>query len=221
MSSAATSAERQDYLQRLQAIAEDAQVKRFALARAGDLDLAQDARQQTFDMMARIKDPSGIQDLRAYFYKVLVRVIYALRGQLGAVTLEDFTSLAEVSQGKAHAGALARPVDETVALDLLARGWLERFMAQRESLTAVAPGRSDDPVRYRQLIVGVAEQILRSIVALDVCDADSNAALRAAYPEWFAESGGKVGNAHQRFSRARADVRGVLRMIVNRDDLYP
>ena len=68
--------------------------------------------------------------------------------------------------------------------------------------------------------MSVAEQVLRSIVAADMCDADSNQALRVAYPEWFAEHGGKVGNAHQRFSRARADVRSLLRVIVNRDDLY-
>ena len=35
-----------------------------------------------------------------------------------------------------------------------------------------------------------------------------------------AEFGVPVANAHQRFSRARADARGLLRAIVNRDDLY-
>ena len=64
MSSATTPAERQDYLQRLLAIAEDAKVKRFALARAGDLELAEDALQQTYDSMARIKDPGGSRTCR-------------------------------------------------------------------------------------------------------------------------------------------------------------
>ena len=221
MSSAITPAERQDYLQRLLAIAEDAKVKRFALARAGDLELAEDALQQTYDSMARIKDPGGIQDLQAYFYRVLVRVTYALRGQLGAILPGDFTALAEARQGKAHGVPLPRPLDETVAMHQLASGWLERFMAERASLLAAVPSRSSDPGRYSELIVSVAEQVLRSLVAADLCDADGNQALRVAYPEWFAELGGKVGNAHQRFSRARADVRGLLRMIVNRDELYP
>ena len=150
MSSAATPAGRQDYLQRLLAIAEDAKVKRFALARAGDLELAEDALQQTYDTMARIKDPSGIQDLKPYFYKVLIRVIYALRGQLGAVLPDDFTALAEARQGKARGMALPRPVDETVAVNLLASGWLERFMTERASLTAAVPSRSSDPGRYQR-----------------------------------------------------------------------
>jgi DNA-directed RNA polymerase specialized sigma24 family protein len=221
MDSAATPAGRQDYLQRLLALTEDAKVKRFALARAGDRELAEDALQETYDTMARIKDPSRIEALEPYFYRVLTRVIYALRARLKSVVLlEDFPELADASEGKAPGGAPPRPVDETVALDLLAREWLERFMAKRASLTAAAPGRSHDPVRYRQLVVSVAEQILRSIAASDVPDADSNAALRAAFPEWFAEFGGTVGNVHQRFSRARADVRGLLRTIVKRDDLY-
>jgi hypothetical protein len=75
--------------------------------------------------------------------------------------------------------------------------------------------------RYSELIVSVAERVLRSIVKADVCDADGNPALRAAYPEWFADDDGTADNAHQRFSRARADVRGLLRAIVSRNDLYP
>lgn len=171
--------------------------------------------------MARIKDPGGIEDLRAYFCRVLIRVINALRGQLGAILPGDFVSIADACQGRASGGALPRPVDEAVAGNLLARGWLERFTAERESLTAAVSCRSPDPGRYRELIVSVAEQVLRSIVTADVCDADGNPALRAAYPEWFAEDGGTAGNAHQRFSRARADVRSLLRAIIGRDDLYP
>jgi hypothetical protein len=170
--------------------------------------------------MARIKDPRGIEDPKAYFCRVLIRVINALRGQLGAILPDDFASLADGYQGKACGEALPRPVDETVAANLLARGWLEHFIAERESLTAAVPGRSPDPGRYRALIVSVAEQVLRSIIIADVCDADGNPALRAAYPGWFNDDGGTTGNAHQRFSRARADVRSLLRMIISRDDLY-
>ena len=202
-------------------IREDAQVKRLARARAGDSELADDALQQTYDAMARIKDPGRIEDLKAYFCRVLIRVINHLRGQLGAILSDDFASLVDACQGKARGGALPRPVDEAVAGTLLARGWLERFTAERESLTAAVPGRPPDLARYREVIVSVAEQVLCSIVTADVCDADRNPALLAAYPEWFAEDGSTAGNAHQRFSRARADVRSLLRMIINRDDLYP
>ncbi len=219
LSSTTTPAGRQDYFQKLLTIWQDAQVKRLARARAGDLELAEDALQQTYDVMARIKDPGGVEDPKAYFCRVLIRVINALRGQLGAILPDDFTGLADACQGKARGEALRSPVDETVAANLLAHGWLERFTAERECLTAAVPDRSPDPSRYRELIVSVAGQVLWSIVTADVCDADGNPALRVAYPEWFAEDGGTAGNAHQRFSRARADVRGLLRTIVSRDEL--
>jgi len=220
LTSTMTPAARLDYFQRLLAIREDAHIRRVAQTRAGDIELAEDALQQTFDAMARIKDPSGIEDLRAYFCRVLIRVIIALRGQLRAILPDDLAALADAAQGKSRGHPLPRPVDEAVATNLLTQSWLERFDAERESLAAAVPGRSPDPGRYRQVIVIVAERVLRAIVASDVCDADGDLALRAAYPEWFAADGSKASNVYQRFSRARADVRGLLRKIVSRDDLY-
>jgi hypothetical protein len=170
--------------------------------------------------MARIKDPSEIEDLKAYFCRVLIRVIISLRGQLGAILPADFTGLADACQSKVRSEALQGSVDETVATNLLAHDWLERFTVERESLTASVPGRSPDPGRYRELVVSVARQVLRSMVTADVCDADGNPALRAAYPEWFADAD-TASNAHQRLSRARADVRSLLRAVVSRTDLYP
>ena len=69
------------------------------------------------------------------------------------------------------------------------------------------------------MIVTVAEQVLRAIMVEDISDTDYNTALRAAYPEWFAEPGYPQNTYHQRFSRARADVRALLRTIINPDDL--
>ena len=169
--------------------------------------------------MARIKAPGGIRDPKAYFNRVLTRVIISLRGQLGAILPADFTGLTDACQGNGYDGALQRPVDESVATHLLTQELLDRFTAERESLTAAVPGRSPDPDRYRELVASVAGQVLRSIVANDVCDADGNAALRAVYPEWFADGSGTASSAHQRFSRARADVRGLLQKIVSRNDL--
>lgn len=53
-------------------------VIRLARVRAGDLELAEDALQQAYYLMARIEDPSGIEDPRAYFCRVLIRVIHDL-----------------------------------------------------------------------------------------------------------------------------------------------
>ena len=81
------------------------------------------------------------------------------------------------------------------------------------------PGARTDPGRYRDLIVAVSEQVLRAILGGDVSEADSNEALRAAYPEWFGQNGRADNNAHQRLSRARADVRDLLKAVVSRDEL--
>ena len=90
---------------------------------------------------------------------------------------------------------------------------------ERGELATRVPGRSPDPGRYRDVIVAVAELVLLAIVAGDVSDADSNQALRAAYPQWFGEPGCADNTCHQRFSRARADVRDLLRAIISRDEL--
>jgi DNA-directed RNA polymerase specialized sigma24 family protein len=78
VSSTTTPAGRQEYLLGLLAIREDALVIRLARVRAGDLELAEDALQQAYYLMARIEDPSGIEDPRAYFCRVLIRVIHDL-----------------------------------------------------------------------------------------------------------------------------------------------
>ena len=44
----------------------------------------------------------------------------------------------------------------------------------------------------------------------DPSEADSNEAFRVSYPEYFAQSGASVNTCHERFVRARADVRALL-----------
>lgn len=115
---------------------------------------------------------------------------------------------------------LPRPHDETVGLYLLAQTWLEQFTTRRAELITQVPGRSPDRARYRNVIAVSAEWLLLGIISGDVCDADYNPALCAAYPEYFAESDAAENTLHQRYSRARADVRSLLRSIIDRDDLY-
>ncbi len=206
----------------LLAIREDPQVKRLAWRRAGDPDLAEDALQTAYWAVARVADPVVIRDLRAYFCRVLIREIYRLRGQLGAALVEDFTSLADAHQGRAGGNPpIPQPVAETVGTRLLAQAWRRLFAAQRGELTARVPSRSPDPGRYRKVIVAVAEFVLGIAIFEVISDAHCNAALHAAYPEWFAEPGCAGNTCHQRFRRARGDVRALLRTIISRDDLYP
>lgn len=195
---------------------EDPQVRRFALRRAGGPDLAEDALQEAYCAVGRVKDPTQIRDLRAYFCRVLINEVNRLRGQLGATPTDDVVLLADACTGKISGLA---PFDETVTMRILARSWVAHFTARRQELTRQVPGRSPDHARYRAVIVSAARRMLRSLLAESDSDADIRATLRADYPEWFAD-GCAAGNAYQRFSRARADICAVLRKIVNRDDLY-
>ena len=92
--------------------------------------------------------------------------------------------------------------------------WLDRLHAQRACLKAAVPARSDDPVLYRALIYTSAEGVLRDGINAEPSDADSNDAFRAAYPEYFAQPGASANLLHQRFRRAREDVKALLQAVV-------
>lgn len=200
----------------LLAIWADPEVRRLAARRAGDPELAQDALLQAVCAVAAVRDLGRIEDLKAYFCRVLINEVYRLHGQLAAVGVCDPATLAEMGE----AGMPGRSPDEAaVVTRLMVRTWLERFRAQRNRLRASVPGRSGQPGRYRDLIVVVAEDVLRAAFHGDVSQADSTEALQDAFPEWFGQSGAAENTYHKRLSRARRDVRALLREVVSRDEL--
>lgn len=211
---------RQRFLEGLLAIRHDPKVKSLALRRAGDVELAQDALSQAYYAVAR-RGPEGIQNLRAYYCRTLINAVNGLRHQFAAILTEDFERVAESHQDRPGGLPHPRAIDETVCSHLLAGAWLEPFATRRGELAAQVPARSPDPQRYRAMIVTVAERVLRANVTGDVSDADSNPELIVVYPDWFAEPGCAENSRHQRFCRARADVRALLATIVSRDDLCP
>ena len=211
-----------EFRNELAAVRDDPRIKSFALRLAGDLDLARDALNETYLAVARVQHPEHIDDLRKYFCRTLRRIVSRLRKQLGAIVIEDFDRIAEGHQDKPGCHPLPPPsVAETVISGLLAQDWLEQFTADREELASRVPGRSPRAERYRATIVAAAERLIVAIATADVCDADSNPALSAMYSQWFAEPGCAENTLHQRFSRARADIRALLRTIISRDDLQP
>jgi hypothetical protein len=207
-----------DFQQHLLAIRQDLPVRSLALRWAGDPDVAEDALQAAYRRVAAVRHPERIKNRRAYFIKVLKHEVYHLHAPRREIPLEYPEDAQEA--GIAVCGpAPERPIDETVCISLLAQSWLKRLIGERDCLFTTVPGRSDDPDRYRAVIYAAAEQVLRDAIYAEPSDADSNEALRAACPEYFDQPGASLNTLHQRFSRARADVRALLQAVVRRDEL--
>ena len=206
--------------QQLAEILEDPRIRGLALRYARHPALADDALQSTYYAMARLEHLGQIQNLRAYVCKVLIREIHRERGQLGAIVIDDIAGIADVHQDAAGCHPAAPPsVEDAVCTSAQAEAWLERFAAQGDILRAGVPARSADPDRYRAVICDAAGQVLYDGINGESSDADSNEAFRAAYPEYFAQPGASANLLHQRFRRARKDVKVFLQAVVDRDEL--
>jgi hypothetical protein len=201
----------------LLAIWQHPEVRRLAARRAGDPDLAQDALLAAVVAVARVSDLARIENLKAYFCRVLINEVYRLRGQLAAARSCDPATLAAVSD----AGTSAPSPAEEAVTRLLAQVWLKRFRTQRVHLRAAVPGRSRQPARYRGLIVQTADHILRTALDGNVSWADCNETLQAALPDWFGQPGSAGNTSHQHLSRARRDVQDLLKAVISRDELLP
>ena len=199
----------------------DPKVMSVALRLAGALDLAEDIVQAAICAVARVKHPERIDDLRAYLIKVMKHEAYHLYALHRTTLLEEPERAADPGQhGTVVCGLVpTRPVDDIVCSTLLGESLLERFAAHRDRLRARVPGRSDDPNRYRAVVCAAAGQVLRDGINAEPSDADSSDAFRAAYPEYFHEPGAAVNTCHQRFRRAREDVKALLQAVVHRGEL--
>lgn len=206
--------------QHLVKIREDPRMRNLAMRIAGDHDLAGDALQRAYFAVAQRKNLDEIENLWAYFRRVLIHEMYRERHQLGAALVDDFERVAEARQAVMGCGAASPPrVEAVVCLSLQAQSWLERLAEHRGALLAQVPARSADPVRYRAVIYSAAEQVLRDGINAEPSEADANPALQAAYPKYFDQPGASADTCYQRFCRARTDVRKLLQGVVRRDEL--
>jgi|ERR1039457_3670784 hypothetical protein len=195
---------------------------RLALRRAGSRDLAEDALQETFYSVSRVKDPGHIENLRAFVCKALIHEIYHQRGLLRPIPVENPETAAGCrQQGLPLSNPAPNAVDGEAVWFVLAGTWFTRFHREREELAVIVPERSNDSRRYRQVIVAVAEKILRDAMEGQVSSADCNEALQAAHPSWLNEPGCEPDTLYQRLSRARQDVRMLLQVVVTREELSP
>lgn len=207
-----------DFLRRLLDIAQDPRVRSLARRLVGDCDLAEDLIQETLYALIRTQAPERIVNLRAFFWTAMVHKATCLRSLAGTTLVDD----PESAPGSHPIHNPATPtLAEGVVARLMAQTWLARLESRRESLSAAIPGRSADPGQYRTVIMTVARSMLQVLACGEVCEHDSRPALRAAYPAYFDEPGQGRNSCHQRFSRARADLRTLLKEVVARDELLP
>jgi hypothetical protein len=208
------------FMERLAELRNDPSIRGLAQRRDRGLGLVEDILNEAYETVAR-HGPEGIQDLRAYYCQSVIHAAYALGRQFARGTDQNFEEAVESHQDRTTGQQASRSVCDTAIEHALGESWLNRFTTQRAQLTDQVKARSPQPQRYKILIVTIAERVLRATITRDVCDADSNPELAAAYPEWFADPGCSADTRYQRFSRARGDVKDVLRCIVNREDLDP
>jgi len=205
------------YLDDLAELVEDAAVRKLALRRAGSRELAEDALQETFRAVAQTRHPEAIEDLRAFFCKSLINTINRQFSLSAPIPAEDIGAVVDSRQNLSSSdmSALASVVNEA-HLRILAEAALKRLERDRAELMAMIPARSGDPRRYQSTILAAATKILRLTFEGPVTMADWNAILGSEYPQWY-----DVRLPHdalyQRFSRARADIRALLKDIFPRD----
>jgi DNA-directed RNA polymerase specialized sigma24 family protein len=196
-----------DPVDRLVTIREDPRIRGLARQWAGNAEAAADALQSTFEAMYRLRHLAEIENLSGYFVRVLRRMVYQELGQLNAVLPDDFSRLAEERRSTPS-------FEDGVCLSLEAQDRYERFRAERDHLVRTVSARGGDKPRYRAVIGDAAELILRSSLRGESSEADRPPALRAAYPEYFAEPGVAPNTLDQRCHRAVKDVRKLLEALL-------
>lgn len=199
---------------RLLEIWQDPQVRGYARRCAGDHDVADDALQNTYYVIARLKHLAEIENLKAYFYRVLGHEIGHELGNRREVLVEDFARVAEDQHSDTRATDETSAGLEDAACVSVQFWYLRRqLLAARDNLLDSVPARSADRGRYRTVIYATAEQILSAGVKGESSEADGVEALRAAYPEYLAQPGASANGLHQRLLRARGDVRSLLQRL--------
>ena len=200
------------FLDDLAELVEDPEIRRLALRRARNQNLAEDALQETYRTVAQTGNPEAIEDLRKFFCKSLIRTIGRQFTVAAPIPAEDIDAIADTCQNSGTPSSDS--VEEEVHLRILAEVAFTRLDRDRGGLMARIPARSDDPYLYRCAILAAAVTILYLLLRGPVTTADWNSALRSAYPQWCDEPGLASDAAYQRLSRARADVQFLLRVLL-------
>jgi hypothetical protein len=199
-------------------VVRDPAIMRLAVRRAGSRELAQDAVQATYVAVSQVKVPERIVDLAAFFRTSLIREINHQRVRPSPIPVEDIAAASE-QQATASGHTPPESVEHEAEIRRLAQNMLSRLNAGHQQLMATIPGRSADPQHYRIAIIAATRAIFLMLLQSSVASADWNAALKSAYPPWFAGPGLASDAADQRLSRGRSDVRTLLQRLLPREEL--
>jgi hypothetical protein len=210
-----------DFQHQLLEIRQDPQVIRLALRWAGNRELAEDGLQTAYYRIASMQHPERIINLRAYFLRVLRNEINGVRALPSTVPLDDVKGPGQPRPGRQLNGPAAEPaVDDRACRTVQNQVILKRYACRRTKVIDAIPARSADPGRYREVIYAAGKQVLLGTLGLEPNDAAFPRILRASYPEYFEEPGAAPNTLHQRISRARDDIKALLRAIIRREELY-
>ena len=183
-------------------------------------DLAEDALQETWYLVAQACRRARIENLRGYFYVTLVNTSRRMCEELGRgpMPVDDPDAVAGAAPfGRDHRDAAVPAAESTALRGLSARARRERLWRKRAELWPSIPANSADPERYRAVIFAVAEAVLADDGP--ATRGEINDALKACYPRWFDAPGVKAATLHQRRCRARDSIRLLILAIIGREDL--
>jgi hypothetical protein len=190
----------------------------IGLARRWAGDLWEDALQETFYAVSKVRSPDRITNLRAYFCRSLVHTAQRMREDLasGGVPVDDLGHYLGPpgSSGSLSGGMSPGPVDDEALERLGAEQRLDCLRHRARELAALIPACSADPSRYRQAVLTAAAWAAGGADRGPSHPKDLTDALRRIYPEWFDEPGASTANLYQRRSRGLDAVRAVLLAVI-------
>jgi DNA-directed RNA polymerase specialized sigma24 family protein len=189
----------------LTAIVADPRMRWWARRLAGDL--AEDLLQETWYAVTRASARRTIDNPRAYFSRVMVNGAKRMREDIArqGVPVDDPVAAAGPRRGRELAAVSA---EDDALLRLVNAARRELLRRRQAELRRGIPACSQDPNRYRDVILDLVGQMLADDGP--VSRAEVNAALIAAYPEWFDPPDVAVATKYQRRCRGRDDIRRML-----------
>jgi DNA-directed RNA polymerase specialized sigma24 family protein len=207
------------FADRLALLREDPGVQSFARRIARNRELADDALQEAYYAVSRVKDPTAIKDLRSYFCRAVRNKVTGMSQQPCPRPPADIDTMLASAMPDGRGPSLPGSPCEASGIRSAQRArWLASIAGRP---TAQIPGRSDDPDRYRLAVVEVARWALEAMLDGELSTADMNDLLISRHQEWFAAADSCTNTCHQRLSRARRDAFKLLGAVISRDELRP